>query len=438
MFGNGRWSGWHGGLVVFVLFLPLVATAQREQVLDAIAAVVDEEIILQSEVVQGAYLLALQAGLDPARDPVGFERLKRATLDNLIAQKILLVQARAETIKVDEAQVDQLLEQQMKMLVERFGSEDKVAEYFGQPIAKVRRSYREEIYNNLLINGLQQEKFRNLKVTRREVEEFYRTHKDSLPTLKESVSISHILVEIKPGPEADRRAYQRAEEIRSRILKGEDFGSLAKQYSEDPGSAGRGGELGLLSRGDFVPEFEEAAFALQPGQISEVVKTRFGYHVIQCIDKRGDKINVRHILIAVPILPEDERAALQKAEDIRRRIVEGGDSFEEMARQFSDDEETKTKGGYLGWFELDKFAESAQEFRAVAETLRVGEISAPFKTRFGYHIVKMNDRQEARPLSLEKDWDKIEAMALEAKRQRRFEEWVQELRRDIYVEIKER
>jgi|YelNatPaOPRAMG01_1025707.scaffolds.fasta_scaffold00009_27 peptidyl-prolyl cis-trans isomerase SurA len=427
-------------LLAFLLLgvvLPFRAVAQREQVLDRVAAVVDDEIILQSEVVQGAYLLALQSGLDPVRDPLAFEKLKRSVLENLVAEKILLVQARAETIKVDDAQVDQLLEQQMKMLLERFGSEEKVAEYFGQPMSKVRRSYREEIYNSLLINNLKQQKFGDLKVTRREVEEFFRTHRDSLPALKESVNISHILVEIKPGAEADRKAYERAKGIRSRILGGEDFATLAKQFSEDPGSASRGGELGFLSRGDFVPEFEEAAFALEPGQISEVVKTRFGYHVIQCIDKRGDRINVRHILIAVPVLPEDEAAALQKIQEIRKRIVEGGESFESLAKQFSDDPETKDRGGLLGWFELDRFAESVQEFRAVVETLRVGEVSAPFKTKFGYHIVRMNDRQEARPLSLEKDWDKIEAMALEAKRQRRFEEWVQQLKRDIYVEIKE-
>ncbi len=431
-----RWTTILYGVLVFGCLQAPDALAQREQVLDRIAAIVDDQIILQSEVTQGAYLVALQMGIDPVRQPLEFEKLKKRTLDNLITQKVLLVEAKAETIKVDDGQVDQLLDQQMRMLLDRFGSEEKVSEYFGQPLNKIRRSYREEIVNSLLINNLQHQKFSNLKVSRREVEEFYRTHKDSLPELKASVNISHILVEVKPGTEADHRAYQKAKELRERILKGEDFAELARKYSDDPGSASRGGELGFMTRGDFVQEFEEAAFALEPGQISEVVKTRFGYHIIQCIDKRGDKINVRHILIAVPTLKEDEEAALRKITEIRRRIVEEGESFEEMAKQYSDDETTRERGGLLGWFELDKFAETAQEFRAVAETLKVGEVSAPFKTRFGYHILKMNDRQEARPLSLERDWDKVEAMALDYKRQKKFKEWVEELKKDLYIEVK--
>lgn len=427
----------NAAIVLMTVVLPFARVdAQREQVLDRIAAIVDNEIILESEVTQGAYLLALQMGIDPTRAPLEFEKLKRQTLENLVTQKVLLVEARQETIKVDDGQVDQLLDQQMQALLQRFGSEEKLADYFGQPVSKIRRSYREEIVNSLMINNLQQQKFGNVKVTRREVEEFYRTHKDSLPELRESVNISHILVEIKPGIEADHRAYEKAKEIRQRILNGEDFATLARTYSQDPGSASRGGELGFMSRGDFVQEFEEAAFALEPGQISEVVKTRFGYHIIQCLDKRGDKINVRHILISVPVLKEDEEAALRKIREIRRRIVEEGESFEEMARQYSDDETTKEQGGLLGWFELDKFAETAKEFRAVAETLKVGEVSEPFKTQYGYHIMKMNDRQEARPLSLEKDWDKIEAMALEYKRQQKFREWVEELKKDLYIEIK--
>ena len=422
---------------LLVLGVPGLAPGQGSQVLDRIAAIVDDQIILLSEVTQGAYLTAMQMGIDPMREPEKFETLKKQTLDNLIAQKVLLTEAKAETVKVDDNQVEQLLSQQMQALLDRFGSEQKVAEYFGQPMSKIRRSYREEIVNSLMINSLQQQKFGNLKVSRREVEEFFRTYRDSLPDLKESVNISHILIQVKPGEEAEKRAYQKAKELRERILQGEDFATLAKQYSEDPGSAPRGGELGFLARGDFVREFEEAAFALKPGELSDIVKTRFGYHIIQCIDRRGDKINVRHILIRVPTLAEDEQAAAEKIREIRRRIVEGGEKFEDLAKKYSDDETSKEQGGLLGWFEMDKFAETAAEFRAVAETLKVGEVSRPFRTRYGYHILRMNARQEARPISLEKDWDKIEAMALERKRQREFQAWLEKLKSKLYIEVKE-
>ena len=427
------------GLVVAALLLGAAGSlfAQHQQLLDGIAAIVDDDIILVSEVSQGAYLLAMQLGIDPTRQTSEFEKLKKETLNNLITQKVLLTEAEAETVKVDENQVNQLLDQQMQGLLQQLGSEKKVEEYFGQPVSKVRRSYREEIENNLKIRNLQQLKFADLKVNRREVERFFATHKDSLPSLKESVNISHILIQVKPSQAADQQAFELAQKLRKRILDGEDFATLAKQYSQDPGSASRGGELGFMSRGDFVPEFETAAFALEPGQVSDVVKTRFGYHIIQCIDKRGDKINVRHILITVPVLADDEQAALNKITEIRKEIVEGGKSFEEMAKKYSDDETTKEQGGLLGWFEMDKFAQNAQEFRAVAETLKVGEVSAPFKTRYGYHILRMNARQEARPLSLEKDWDKIEAMALEAKRREKFKEWVDQLKKRIYIEVKE-
>ncbi len=424
-------------VVVLLLTTAAAAVAQHQQVLDGIAAIVDDDIILISEVSQGAYLLAMQLGIDPTRQTAEFEKLKKETLDNLITQKVLLTEAEAETVKVDENQVNQLLDQQMKGLLQQLGSEKKIEEYFGQPVSKVRRSYREEIENNLKIRNLQQQKFADLKVNRREVEQFFATHKDSLPSLTESVNISHILIQVKPSSEAEQQAFEFAQKLRKRILAGEDFATLAKQYSQDPGSASRGGELGFMSRGDFVPEFETAAFALEPGQVSDIVKTRFGYHIIQCIDKRGDKINVRHILISVPVLAKDEQAALKKITEIRREIVEGGKSFEEMARKYSDDETSKEQGGLLGWFEMDKFSETAQEFRAVAETLKVGEVSAPFKTKYGYHILRMNARQEARPLSLEKDWDKIEAMALEMKRRKRFKEWVDQLKKRIYIEVKE-
>lgn len=418
---------------IVLALLQLVEKAHAQEVLDRIVATVDDKIILQSELSQYAYQLAIQMGIDPRRDPAKFEALRTNALESLVDQKAMLVKAAEDSVVVDERQVDQVLDERIKAMTQQLGSEEKVEEYFGQPMRKIRRTLRRDISEAMLVRTLQQKKFREVKISRREVEQFYHAMKDSLPGIKESARLSHILLNIQAGEEATKAARAKAEELLTRIRAGENFAELAGKFSEDPGSQKRGGELGFIQRGDFVREFEEAAFALQPGEISGLVQSQFGIHIIQMIDRRGEKINVRHILIRVAMSAGDENRTAEKLKNLREEIVSGKIKFEDAAKQYSNDLTTNEKGGDLGWFEIDQL--QVPEFVDVAKSLKPGEISQPIKTQFGYHIVRVDERREPRDFNLKEDWDQIEDMALNFKAEQEFRKWVDALKKDLYIKI---
>jgi len=423
------------GYIIFMsLFLWLGSRAvSAQEVLDKIVAVVDDKIILLSELNQFAYQMAIQMEIDPRTNPDKFEELRHNALQNLVDQKVLLTKAQEDSIMVDDRQVEQILEERLTAMVQQLGSEEKAEEYFGMPLRKIRRTLRKDISEALMVRNLQQRKFHEIKVSRREVEEFYHANKDSLPTIKESVNLSHILFNIEPSEEAISAAREKIEGLLTRIRTGESFADLAAQYSEDPGSAKRGGELGFIERGDFVREFEEVAFNLQPGEISDVVQTQYGFHIIQLIDRRGEKVNARHILVRVPVETADEGRTLQKLQELREKIKAGDITFEEAAKEHSDDATTSDNGGNLGWFELGQL--QVAQFRSVAEELEPGEISEPIKTQFGYHIVRLNDRREPRQFSLTEDWQQIEDMALSSKSEQEFRTWLESVKKEMYIDL---
>ena len=421
-------------ILITAILLVCGVQARSQQLLDGIAAIVGDEIILDSEVAQYAITLALQMKLDIQKEPQKFEELRKNTLQNLVVQKILLAQAREDSIMVEDSQVDQVLDQQVNQWIQQIGSERKVEEYFGSPIRKVKRRVRREVREHLLVEKLQQEKLQKIKITRQEVEQFYQTMRDSLPEIKESVEISHVLREVTPSTESKQKARNKIAGILQRLRSGEDFAELARQYSEDPGSAAKGGELGFIQRGDFVKDFEEVAFALQPGQLSDIVETQFGFHIIQLLERRGEKINVRHILIRAEPTKADEERTVQLLSAIRDSCLAGAD-FAKMAERYSEDKTTVDEEGHLGWFEVEKL--QLPEFKSVVQKLKVGEISQPFRTRFGYHIVKLLNRREGGKLTLDRDWGQIEQWALMDKRNRVMQKWVEELKKKFYIEIKE-
>ena len=417
-----------------LLIVPVVALGQ--DVFDRIAAIVDDDIILESEVLQGAYFLAMQQKINPETDAEKFEQLKKNALDNLIVQEIMLTKAEEDTVVPDAAQVESYLEQQMQTILQQLGSEDKVEEYFGLPIRKIRRNYEQEITKNLTVRMLQEQKFADVQVSRNDVERFFEAKKDSLPSRKETVDISHIFLKVKPGEEARNSAINRMNEIKRRLEEGEDFAELAQQFSDDPGSRDRGGELGFTQRGDFVKEFEEVAFALEEGERSDIVETQYGFHIIEMIEKRGEKIRVRHILAGAEATEADKQATIEQLREIYRQLTEEGADFIELVKQYSEDESSLPDNGHLGEFDLDQLAQTAQAFIKALKDVSPGEVTAPFQSQFGYHIIKLNSRQDSRDLSLDKDWEDIERLALDQKRRKELASWIEDLRSEIYVEIK--
>ncbi len=419
-------------IAVFLIgFMPV--QIQGQEVLDRIIAIVDDNIILQSELDQYTIQFALQSGIDPRRNPRKIEELRKKVLDQLIVQKVLLVVAKEDSIEIEQSQVDKLLEQQIDGMIQQLGSPEKLEEYFGTSLRRIRKNFRKEIEENLLVKSLEQQRFAQIPISRREVIEFYRTMKDSLPAFPTRVHISHILVPVQPSPDAREKALQKIREVQKKLQEGADFAELAREYSDDPGSASRGGDLGFTRRGEFVRPFEEVAFNLQIGEISDVVETQFGYHIIQLLDRRGEKIRARHILAQVPVTEDDERRTVRFLDSLRTAILEGKLTFAEAAKQFSYDETTKEKGGDLGWFEVPQL--QVQEFREAVLRLNPGEISEPIKTQFGYHLVLLNEKEAARKLDLEKDWEQIANFARAHKRNKEFQKWVEKIKQDLYIKI---
>jgi len=419
---------------VFIVLIIMVGSLSAQQLFDGIAAIVGDEIVLVSDINALITSYAFQNQIDISRQPDLYQKLGKEFLNRLIDQKLLIIKADEDTIKADEDRVDQYLNQQMDYMIKQAGSEQKLEEYYSTPLFKIKNDLRKEISNQMRISILKEKRFNNIKISRKEVEQFYQEFQDSLPTMKASVDISHILMQVTPSENSLREAYQKIQDIQNKLKEGQDFATLARQYSEDPGSAANGGVLGFVSRGTLVKEFEEAAFALDEGQISDIVQTKFGFHIIQLIERQGERINVRHILVQVKPTAEDERKVIEKLNQIRQIVMRGDSTFEEMALKYSADPNVQRDRGHLGVFEEGGF--QIKEFETAIKNLKVGEISDPFKTEFGYHIVLLNARKEARQFSLKDDWEQLEQWALQHKREIEFNNWLTQLRSEIPVVIK--
>jgi peptidyl-prolyl cis-trans isomerase SurA len=407
--------------------------ANGQQLVDGVAAIVGQEIILNSEVEQYVQNFVLQNKINVTSNPEAYKKIKKQVLESLVEQKILLTKADEDTITVTEREVDRYLDEQIKTLVARAGSESALESAFQSPMKKIRRDLRSETENRLKIETLRRKKFAEVKVSRREVEEFYNMYQDSLPALKETVDISHILKQIKAGESSREAALNKIIEIKEKVDSGEDFSELAKAYSEDPATAPRGGDLGFIKRGDLVTEFEEVAFNLEPGEISDIVETQFGFHLIKMIERRGEKIHTSHILIQLKPTEDDELRVKIELDSLRQRAL-NGENFETLAIEYSDDENVQNDRGHLGTWEVDKLA--IPQFKTVVADMEKGDISAPFKTEYGYHIVRLNFHEEPRTLSLDKDWDKLQSMALNYKIDKEYKSWITALKDDIPIEYK--
>jgi len=406
------------------------SSALAQQTIEGIAATVGQEIILRSEIEQFVQNYALQNKLNIRGDIKLLQDLQKQVLEKMIEQKIMLAKADEDTVKVDDRDVDKRVEEHIAYLLQQVGSEGKLEEAFQSPMRKIRKDLRKETVERMKIEMLRRMKFQEVKVSRREIENFYQSYRDSLPVLKETVNISHILRQVKPGESSTQAALVRMREIKRKLDEGGDFAELAKEYSEDPATAKRGGDLGFTKRGDFVKEFEEAAFALAVGQISDIVQTQFGFHIIKLNERRGEQIRTSHILLQVRPGAEDAQKVVDFLNTLRQEILAGA-SFDSLAVLYSDDENVEKDKGNLGDWETDKLAIPA--FKEIIDKLNPGEVSMPFKSDYGYHILRLNWRKEPRQLTLENDWDQIQQIALNHKIELEYVKWMEKLRKEIPV-----
>ncbi len=412
------------------------ATTDR-QVVDKIVAKVDNYIALKSEL-DLAYL-----------DMQSREDLKSVTrcdvLRDLVQNKLMLAKAEIDSITVTDEEVGRELERRMQYMVAQLGGEEEIERYYNKPISQFKAELRGRMREQLLISRMQEHITQDVAITPAEVRRFFNTiPADSLPYFSTEVTVGHIVKLPVVSKEQKQKVRQQLLDIRKRILNNEvTFQEMAKEYSEDPGSAANGGELGFWKRGELAPEFEATALRLKPGDISDPVETEFGFHMIQLIERRGNTYNSRHILIKPNSSEADIQVAEKYLDSLRTEIMNGKIVFANAAKEYSADKVTQSSGGYF----VD--ANGAQRISVedidpslyfVIDTMKVGNITKPipYRTSDGkaaVRIVYYKSKVGPHEANLRDDYQKIQAAALNEKKNRIVNRWFSEAVREVFIDI---
>ncbi|GAB1429407.1 peptidylprolyl isomerase [Ignavibacteria bacterium] len=426
------------GIAAFFVVMPFLsgtATAQpvSGQSLDRIAAVVGKEIILQSDIDARVSMYAQQTqGVNP--DDLS---VRAKILDAIINEKLIVAKAIEDSIQVSDEEITQRLDYTIRNLTQTYGSEKRIEDIYGTSIAKLRKEAREDIRKQLLAERLQQQKFSSVKCSPKEIEDFYVNYRDSIPDIPPQVDLYHIVKYVGASADVKNQTLELARKVRDSLKNGGNFADFAKRYSADPGSAASGGELGWTDRGKFVPEYEKAAYDMQPGELSQPVETPFGYHLILTEDKKKDAVLTKHILFKIGRSDSDNDRVKKDLLELKSR-AEKGESFEDLARKYSDEKETQGFGGAFGTMELGRLP---GELRSIIEKLPDGGISEPLPyasdpTKPAFHIIYRKKLIEKHKPDIASDFKKVEQIATLYKQNRLFEEWIESLRKTMYWEIK--
>lgn len=425
--------------VVFILSIFFQVFAQEKVIIDQVVAVVGNSAILKSDLFNQQRQLESQ-GITFSSNP------QCELLDEMLYQKLLFNQAVIDSIEVSDQQVEQILERRLRFFIQQIGSREQLEAYYGKTIEELKDEFRPLIREQELSQMMEAQITRNIRVTPSEVRSFFNSlPTDSIPTVESETELAQIVIKPPVEQEEIAETKRRLNEIRERIIQGESFSTMAILYSEDPGSARKGGELGFYGRGDLYPEFEATAFGLRPGEISEIIETQAGYHIIQMIERRGEQINVRHILIQPKISPLQLSNARNKLDSIRRLITSEELTFAEAALKFSDDP-GKVNGGIMinPFTNTTRFKndEIDQNLFFAIDRLDEGEISSPLpmmteEGKQAFRIVKVNKRIDAHVASLDGDYDYIQQLALNRIKMKAVQDWIKRRIGNTYISINE-
>lgn len=419
---------------LMLVFLFAISVVNAQQVIDKVVAIVDSEIITKSEYEISVLRFAAQKNLDP-KD----EAIRKEVLNALIDEKLMYAQAELDSIVVTDAEVDRRLEQTINYFVQQYGTQEAIEKAFGMSIEKIRREIREDNRKALMTERVKEKKFARIDVSAREVNEFFNSFADSLGLIPERYKVAHIFLNPKANDRVKNKTKIYAESILDSLKKGADFAELAKKLSDDPGSAARGGDLGWAKRGKFFSEFESAAFALRDNEMSKVIESPVGYHIIQLLGRRGESIHTRHILFKIKSDDQTELEAIEFLSEIKDSIEKKINTFGYFAQKYSNDKQTAPFGGELGTFEISQLD---NQLKDVVFKLKEGQISPPKRIQmdamnFGYHIVKLIKKTTEHKPTLEDDFEDIKRVAQVQKEQRLYKDWLQDLRSKIFWEIKD-
>lgn len=412
---------------------------QRE-VIDRVVANVGSEIILLSEVEEQYALLEAQEGVLP-------DDIRCGILDQVLAQKLLVNQAKLDSIELSDGEVEDQLNARIDNILAYMGGDTKQFEdYYGQTIAEVKEAFRSDLRNQILAERMRGQIVQSIIITPKEVKEFFaRIPVDSLPYFNSEVEIAELVYKPQLNAEEKAKAIAELTGLKEQIEAGADFAKLASEHSDDFASARIGGDLGWTKRGKFVAEFEAEAYKLDPGEISPVFQSQFGFHVLQLIGRRGNSINTRHILIRPEITDADLDLARAKLDTVRQLILTDSISFETAVRRYSDkDLQSYSNGGRLTnpqtgntFFEI---ADLDPSIYFTIDTMSINGVSEPFSfaNQMGetmFRLVQLQSRSEPHKANLATDYSKIRTAAKEEKQSRFVSDWVENKINSTFINL---
>lgn len=447
--GRNNISRYHLNGICFlacVLFLLPFGEAGRgfaqEKVIDRVIAVVGTSPILQSELeAQYQQMVSAQETVD--------ENSHCKILEELLYQKLLLSEAQRDSLNVTEAQIEQELDKRINYYVHQFGSEERFVAFYGKSVEDFKIDLKDNVRDLLLAQQMQSKVTGDISVTPNDVRTYYKNiPADSVPFINSEVEVGQIVKKPVTTPEAKKEAKAKIEDIRQRIMKGESpFASMAALYSEDPGSASKGGLYEHIQRGQFVPEWDAWAFKLKPNEISEVFETVYGYFIIQLIERRGDEVDARSLLITPKVDATDLLKAKQSLDTIYTKLLTDTISFSEAAAKYSDDEESKNSGGLIvnpmtgaTRFQMDELGQMDQTVAFAIDKLKVGEFTKPMPMtshdgKQAYRIVYLKTRTSPHRANLTDDYQKMQAAALAKKQEDVIQSWIKKKSVNTFVHI---
>lgn len=407
--------------------------------IDQVVAVVGKNIIKHSDIENNYAQMRVQMGYDNAFNN------RCAILESLLMQKLLLHKGAIDSVEIPDQYVDAEVDRQLKMRLKYFGSKENMERESGQKYEDIVDSYKKVMSEYFMAQQVESGVVENVKITPREVTDFFNSIPvDSLPIIEAEYEVSEIVISPKVNEAERERVRLELNKLRERILKGDKFSTLATLYSEDPGTAKKGGELGFFTRGEMVGEFEAAAFALKPGEVSPVIETKYGFHIIQLIERRGNMLNARHILLSAKATPEDLVAAHKRLDSVVNEVRNGKLSFEEAARNFSDSQ-TKIEGGVVTNPQTGNNRFSADMLRQVfvgvnIERMTESEISGIISSKNDmnqdvYKVVKLVRVIESHKANLVDDYDKIYTIALQNAKNEKLSDWAEKMIKNTYIKI---
>ncbi len=425
--------------------LKVYAQQSQDTVIDGVIAVVGGNMVLKSDI-EGQYLQLRGQGVIKGSP----DKVKCQILDKLLYMKLLLHQAQVDSIKVTDAQVEAEMDRRMRYFISQAGSPEKLEEYYGKSLLEIKSELKEIIREQMLTEQEEAKVTKDITTTPSEVKSFYKKiDKDSIPLVNAEFEIGLIIKQPVIGQEEKQIVINKLKGFKERIVKGDEFATLAVLYSEDPGSAKQGGELGMFKRGDMRPEFEAAAFKLKTaGEVSDIVETEDGFHILQLIERRGEYINVRHILLQPQVSMANLNKAKATLDSVVVMITTKKISFDDAVVRYSDDP-SKNNGGLVvnnatgtTRFEASQLSQLDPKVFFIVDKLKVGEVSSSvlMKTERGkqeYRMYYLKDRTSPHRANLENDYARIQQMTLNQKKEKVINQWVTQKLPGTYIKISE-